>query len=51
MTILTNPRQNPIVVKAMGDGYLYQMEYKDHQNDLLYILLRLHDLGSTFFVC
>lgn len=49
MTILPDPRQNPIIIKAIEDSHQYQMEYKHHQNHLLYILLKLHGLGGRFF--
>jgi hypothetical protein len=51
MTILSDPRQNPIVVQAIQDGHLYQMEYKENRNDLMYIMLKLHELGGKYFIC
>ncbi|KAI7892864.1 uncharacterized protein EV154DRAFT_601353 [Mucor mucedo] len=48
MTILPDPRQNAIILKAIQDNsLLYQMEYKHHQNHLLYILIRLYELGVS----
>lgn len=47
MTI-TDPRQSLVIVKAIiHDGRLYQMEYKDHKNTLLLVLLQLYNKDTT----
>lgn len=47
MTI-TDPRQSPVIVKAIiHDGRLYQMEYKDHKNTLLLVLLQIYNNKDT----
>jgi hypothetical protein len=40
-------RQSPVIVKAIiQDGRLYQMEYKEHNNSLIYVILKLHSMGG-----
>lgn len=45
-------RQSPVIVKAIvQDGRLYQMEYKEHHNSLIYIILKLHSMGGKCPAC
>lgn len=45
---MTITSSSTLVNSIIKDGCLYQMEYKGIQNNLLYVVLKLYDLGGNY---